>query len=326
MRFSRLLSRSVFGLLAFLLCATLLCGCANSPQNPAPPAMPAAKKISFPRDDLGREVHLKAPAKRVVCIGPGATETIYALGAGAKLVGRDQISDYPKETSGVPIVGDYTGPFAEKVIAVKPDLVIVQGETYDKARADNWQSKIGVPVAILVPTSVDRVEQGINKIADWLDNRERLADVTKEFPSHQKAPGYMHARHWSVFYEVQRSPLWTAGTGTLMDSELRVLGWGNAASDVQSYKQLNVEVLLKRDPEFYIVASTQPDQKKTIAELRATPAIKNLTAVRKGRVVVVDADLVLRGGPRLPQGIKMLSAELSRLANRDMSELGVLKR
>ena len=158
-----------------VFCFALFAGCArDTPTSSTPPAPVETTAQTFPKDDLGREVNLKSPAQRVVCIGPGATETIFALDAGAQLVGRDQVSDYPAAALKVPIVGDYTGPFIEKVIAAKPDLVIVQGETYDRARAEIWQQRIGAPVAILVPTSVRKFEQDVVKTSAWLGLKNHL--------------------------------------------------------------------------------------------------------------------------------------------------------
>jgi iron complex transport system substrate-binding protein len=296
-----------------LLCAALILGvlpaCTSAPQNTSATPPEAAPAVSFPKDDLGREVRLKAPAQRVVCIGPGATETIFALGAQSKLVGRDQISDYPAAAKTIPIVGDYVGPSVEKVIALRPDLVIIQGETYDKARVENWQQKIGAPVATLVPSSVEQTRNGIEKIAAWLGATEKLAEVTKEF---RTLPD-VNSNIGTAFYEVQRSPLWTAGQGTLIADEIKVLGLKNVANDVTSYKAFNVEVLLKRDPDFYIVTMEKPDYQKALRELRSTPALKNLPAVRAGRVLVADANLVLRPSPRLPLGIQSLAKQISRL-------------
>lgn len=292
-----------------LLAAGVLPACTSAPQSPPDVPPRVAPAMAFPKDDLGREVVLKAPAQRVVCIGPGATETIFALGAQSQLVGRDQISDYPAATKTVPIVGDYVGPSVEKVIALRPDLVIIQGETYDKSRVENWQQKIGAPVATLVPLSVEQTRRGIEKIAAWLGATEKLAAATKEFrtlppPTPTTKTG---------FYEVQRSPLWTAGKNTLIADEMKVLGLKNIAHDITSYKAFNIEVLLKSDPDFYIVTMEKPDYQQALRQLRSTPALKNLSAVRAGRVLVADADLVLRPGPRLPVGIRSLAKQISRL-------------
>lgn len=263
----------------------------------------------FPQDDWGREVRLSAPAQRVVSIGPGATEAIFALGAQERLVGRDQFSNYPQEALSLPEVADYTGPFIEKVVALNPDLILVQGETYDAERADNWQQKIGAPVAVLVPKTLEDTREGIRKIAAWLDAPENLDAVTDRFEiiPDESAP------QREVFFELERSPLWTAGSGTLIDDQLQLLGWKNIAGELQGYKAFNAEVLLQRDPDFYIVAMEKPDRQRALEELRKAPTLKNLSAVKKGHVLVVEADLVSRPGPRLPDGVQALKKEAASL-------------
>lgn len=285
-----------------LLLAGVLSGCASAPQ---------VESTSFPQDDLGREVRLTAPAQRVVSIGPGATEAIFALGAEKQLVGRDQFSNHPPKALVLPAVADYTGPFVEKVVALNPDLILVQGETYDATRANNWEQKTGVPVAVLVPKSLEGVGEGIRKISAWLDAPDQLAEVTERF---EIAPDE-NAKEWNVFFELERSPLWTAGSGTLIDNQLELLGWKNIAHDVQGYKAFNAEVLLQRDPDFYIVAMENPDRQRALQELRNAPTLKNLTAIKNGQVIVVNADLVSRPGPRLPEGIEALRAEAKALEN-----------
>jgi len=291
-----------------VLCLLLLSGCTEeTPQGSTPSTPVSVKKQLFPRDDLGREINLKAPAQRVVCIGPGATETIFALGAGSKLVGRDQVSDYPQEARKVAVAGDYNGPFIEKVIALRPDLVIVQGETYDKARAENWQQKIGVPVAILVPTSVDKVANGITKIGVWLNASEESRKLTSAFKPYLFDKGLEGEP--KGFFEVQRSPLWTAGKGTLIYSIMGKAEIANLAFGVSGYKQYNRETLLAKDPDLYIVAVAQPEKKRVLRELRSDKFLGKLRCVREGKIIAVSSDWVLRPGPRLLKGIEVLKRE-----------------
>lgn len=291
-------------LTAVLLSACLFAGC-NQSTNPA--SQPTEqKKVEFPADDLGRPIALKAPAEHVVCVGPGATEVIFAMGQEGKLVGRDQVSDYPEATSKIPVVGDYTGPFVEKTVAVKPDLVIVQGETYDKARAENWQKKIGVPVAILVPTSIEKFAAGIDKIGDWLGAKEKAEAISASFKTVESSSKSAKSPKPIAFFEVERSPIWTAGGGTLIDSVLLRSGFENVAKDVKGYKQINIEYLLTHQPDVYIVATATPDPGKTLAALRKDPVLGKLTCIQKGNLVEMPGDWILRPGPRLQQGIGLL--------------------
>lgn len=277
----------------------VLAGCA--PKTAAPPAIPQTV-APFPSDDLGRTVALKAPAQRVIVIGPGAIETVYALGAQKQLVGRDGYAVIPPAAKSVAVAGDYQGPNVEQSIALRPDLIIVQGETYDEARAENWQGKIGVPVAILRPTSLQKVRDDIEKIGAWLGKRDgakKLA-ATLNFP----APP---ANGPTAFIEIGRSPLYSAGPDTLVGDVLKAAGLRNAAQ-IKGYAPYNIETLIANQPDFYLATSDKPKE-QVLSELRKSPTLSKLKCVQTGRVIVMEGDLILRPGPRLKQGIEKLKEQ-----------------
>ena len=282
--------------LALALAALLLAGC--SAPKPATPPTPAT--VQFPADDLGRPVNLKAPAERVVAIGPGAVETLFAIGAGDKLVGRDDYATVPPAAKAVEVAGDFQGPNVEKAVALRPDLIIVQGETYDAGRARNWQEKIGAPVAVLTARDLQMVRGDIVKMGAWTgqtEAAEKLA-ATLNVP---KAP----ADGPKAFIEIGRSPLYTAGPDTLVGNVIEAAGFTNAAQ-IKGYQPYNVESLLAAPPDVYIATSDKP-KAQVLRELRQSPTLSKLDCVRKGRVIVMEGDLLLRPGPRLKQGISQLS-------------------
>ncbi|MBV9470796.1 MAG: ABC transporter substrate-binding protein [Abitibacteriaceae bacterium] len=252
-------------------------------------------------DDLGREIKLNGVAGRVAIIGPGATEALFVMGAGAALVGRDQYTDYPPAALKAPVIGDYTGPFPEKVVAVRPDLVILQGETWDKARLDAWQQKCGVPVANLKSNSLEQVAQDIERLGAWVGAGEKAQQVAA--PLRRPYPDII----WNTaFFEVQRSPLMTAGQGTLLNNMMQAAAMHNVADKVKGYKQYSLEDLAAKPPDIYIVAEQKPDKARVLRELRQQPGLRDLPCIKLGRVIDVPADWVERPGPRLGQGIDEL--------------------
>ena len=283
-------------------------GCNSKPksaENSAPVAPNrAVKSFASPRDDLGREIALNSPAKRAIVIGPGAIETIYALGAEKSLIGRDDYADFPPAAKKIAVAGDYQGPSVEKSVALRPDLVIVQGETWDIERVENWQKKIGAPVAALKATNIKEVARDIDKIGLWL-GREKQAE-TLALALRRQAFVAPPKRRPTAFLEVSRAPLWTAGNGTLLSDVARRAGFQNIAADVRGYKAYSLESLAARAPDVYIMTMAKPNAKVAIAELKKVPALGNLRAVQKGNVVVIDADFLLRPGPRLGEGIRQL--------------------
>ena len=286
----------------FLLFGLVLAGCA-APPSQQKTSQKTATSSAFPKDDLGREIKLSGVPKRIVSLAPGVTETIFALGEGDKIVARDQSADYPIEAKKLPVVADFNGPFFEKVVAQRPDLILEQGETYDAARIELWQRKCNAPVALLQPKSVAQVQNGIEKIAQWLGVPEKAAGINKTFPAPVKTGKI------TVFFEVGRQPLWTTGNDTFIGDALLHLGYRNVAN-IKGYKQFSLESLAKADPDFYIVTSAKPDIKQSLRELRAVPALRDLKCIKQGKVVVVNADWILRPGPRLAKGMTEVERQI----------------
>ena len=298
--------RALF-LLLFSLPFSSFWGCNSQPKSAEKAAATAANRAagSFvsPRDDLGRDINLKAPASRVVVIGPGAIETIYALGAQKSLIGRDDYADFPPEAKRVVVAGNYSGPGVEKCIALRPDLIIVQGETWDKARVEQWQNQIGAPVAALTATDLLEVQRDFGKIGAWLGHSKAAAKLSQSLEiAVPRIPQKMKA-----FLEVGRAPLYCAGKNTLVDDVMRAGGLENIASDVKGYQPFGTETLLARAPDLYI-ATSKDSREKVLRELRADAALSKLKCIQKGAVVVISGDLLLRPGPRLRQGILQLQS------------------
>ena len=283
----------------------LLAGCNASKPVATPPASNVAVQgAQFPSDDLDRPINLNAPAQRVIVIGPGAVETMFAIGAEKQLVGRDNYAAIPPAAKDVAVAGDFQGPNVEQAVALRPDLIIVQGETYDRTRVENWQAKIGVPVAVLTPRNLQMVREDIIKIGQWTGKTAEAGQVaaTLNFPTPP-------AKGPKAFIEIGRSPLYSAGPDTLVGNVIEAAGFSNAAP-IQGYQAVNAESLLASPPDVYIATSDKP-KTEIVAELRQSPTLSKLDCVRKGRVIVIDGDLILRPGPRLKQGIEKLQESVS---------------
>lgn len=282
-------------------------GCAGhptpTPDSPLKPVQLGAP--AFPADDLGRPIKLKQPAQRVVAIGPGLVETLFDLKAEKQLVGRDDFADFPPQAKRVAIGGNFQGPNIEQCLALQPDLVIVQGETSNKGKFDDWQSKLGVPVAALTTTNFADLAKDFRKVGAWVGKSKEAQAMAKEFegltPASKNAP--------RALVQTGDEAGWIAGSGTLVADAISRGGFRNIADDlgIQGYKQINIESVLVKQPDVLIVPSkkTKPE---VLASLRASQALAKLACVQQGHVVVVDGDFLLRPGPRLLQGVQQLRA------------------
>jgi iron complex transport system substrate-binding protein len=311
-------SRSGFLGACLIAITVATAGCHRSPVD-AENTAELAKVAST--DDLGRPIKLKGVPHRVITIGPGITETVFALGAGANLVGRDSASDYPpgkfpQGIDGLAVAGDFRGPNAEQAVALRPDLIIVQGETFDASRADSWQQKIGAPVAVLNAPTVMKVAQDIERVGFWLNCKAQADKVVAPIMEQinimrlQMAPTLrsIGVPTPSAFFAIPGSPIYTAGKGTLIDDVLSKTGFTNIAADLNGYKPVNMEQILARNPQCYITVDSKPDRAKTLRELQQQPALRNLPCVKAQRVLVLAADEVERPGPRLAKGLRTLSS------------------
>ena len=291
---------------SWIVLAALLSGCARQAATPTaskPIAPTKAPATAMPADVLGRAVPLQSPAKRAIVLGPGAIEIVYALGAQTRLIGRDDYADFPPAAREVAVAGNYLGPGVEAIIALRPDLVVIQGEGYDRARIEKWQSQIGAPIAVIGAHSVAEVGEDIARLGAWLGAPDKAKTLAAPFAgSTRLAPDAPTA-----FVELSRSPqLYTAGRNTLIGDALARAGFANAAK-IQGYQAFNIESLVAANPRYYIVPSKQT-RAQELKTLRANPALSRLEAIRAGRVIVVNADWLLRPGPRLKSGIQALRA------------------
>jgi len=150
------------------------------------------------------------------------------------------------------------------------------------------------------------VARDIEKIGLWLGRdakAQAVANILRR-AAFQSPP----KRKPSAFLEVERSPLWTAGRGTLLSDVASRAGFQNIAANISGYKAYSVEALAAQPPDVYIAPMEKPNAKIALSELRKLPGLNQLPAIRAGRVIVIDADLLLRPGPRLGDGIKQLRA------------------
>jgi iron complex transport system substrate-binding protein len=268
----------------------------------------AAERIVV-TDDLGRTVTLPGPARRIVSLAPSLTESLFAIGAGPLVVGRTTFCDYPAEALEVAEVGGMTNPSIERVVALTPDLIVVsmEGNLREDARRLN---DLGIPVYVSNPRTLDGIYHSVEHLAllsgrvaegsrliDSLRSRERLLEV--------QAP----AAHPSVLFFVSLRPLMAAGANTLLDDLLRRAGGTNLAATLRGhYPTISREAVLTRDPEVILCTSeimTAPD-----VLLKLFPEWSQLQAVRKGRIVPIDADVISRPGPRALQGLELLITAL----------------
>ena len=259
-------------------------------------------------DDLGRKIEVEGPPQRIVSVAPSVTETLFALGLGDRVVGVSSYCEFPPEALKKEKVGGYINPSLEKIVASKPDLVIGIAEGDLKTFMDRLIS-LKIPVYITNPRNVSEVLasiQNIGKVTFFSQAAEKITRAMKERIQavQVKVQGRPHPRVMPV---LNFDPLMSAGKGTFVDDLIRLAGGRNVAEKVRGkYPRLSVEEVFAQDPEVIILGSMK-SQDAMDEGRQWWKQWKTISAVRQGRIYVLDADLIYRPSPRIVDGLEEMA-------------------
>jgi iron complex transport system substrate-binding protein len=238
-----------------------------------------------------------AKVRRVVTLAPSLTETVIALGAGERLVGVSRFDDLP-EVKALPRVGGFVDPSLEAVLAVHPDLVLVQPSPGNRQAVEKLAS-FGISVLSFRMQSIEDVLDAVRAAGKALGRAEQGEALAKEIEStraeiRKKASGLPHPR---VLFIYGFDPLVVAGPGSFANELVADAGGRNVAADVGSpYPVYSVEKALKDAPDVVIDASgSMPGGK-----LRKLPGLDSARWVRP------TSEALLHPGPRLAEGLRQL--------------------
>lgn len=296
--------RSLYLLLALLLIVGSISGCSSSTSPVEDNPQQVAETIEI-TDDFGKVITLEKPAEKIVSLAPSHTEILFAIGAGEKVVGVTTADDYPEEVKEIEKVGGFDGWNLEMIIALEPDLVINYGQGSEE---DNKRfEEAGIVVASFLPETIDDVMDTIEKIGVLTGNSDKAKEVVEDMKSERdeiisKVKDLETKR---VFYEVYNDPLMTAGPGSFIDELITLAGGDNIAKDADSpYPQYDVEKLIEKNPEVYLIPN---DSTTTLETLKERPGFENIDAIKNSQVYSLDANIVSRPGPRIIEGLKEIA-------------------
>ncbi len=261
------------------------------------------------RDDSDQEVRLKAPARRIVTLAPHATELLYAAGAGDRLVGTVQYSDFPPAASKVPRVGSYDHFDLEAISALKPDLIIAW-ETGNPAAQVAKLKALGLTV---YSTQPNRMED----IAGQLEQLGRMAgtDATANGAAalfRRRLDALRHANAGKarvrVFYQIWTTPLMTVGGPQIITSAIELCGGENVFGNLkQMSPTVSIEAVLEANPEAIVATGMGDARPDWLNDWNKWP---RMTAVRRGNLFHIHPDLMQRHTPRILDGAEQLCADL----------------
>jgi len=269
-----------------LLFALLLFSCRE-----APPATT--------HDDLGRPLSLPGTITRVVSLAPNLTEVAYAIGAGGKVVGADDFSNYPAEARGLPKVGGMQ-PNIEKIVALKPDLVIASTEGNHPNLAPAL-SAAGIPLFVVRTDRLAEIPAAMRRLGQILgaeQTEERVRAVERAIAAQRR----VRVDGPRVLFAVWTDPLYVAGRNTFTDDLFALTGARNAVT-VSGWPQYSLESLVAAPPDIILYPRGALTPQQVEALLARAPGVRS-------RVVSVNEDIFQRPGPRMAEAAAALNAIL----------------
>ena len=273
-------------------------------------ALPAHAAITV-RDDDGTPVTVAKPAQRILALAPHITELVFAAGGGEKIVGVISYSDYPEAAKKIARVGDSRQYDMERIIAMKPDLIVV----WMHGGAERQ-------IAMLRQLKVPIYHSDPKKLADIPNNMERLGQLMGTENVAAPAAAQLRARLASLtaqyaqrplvrlFYQVWDKPLYTISGASIISDSMRVCGGQNVFAAMKVVAPVvTAEGVLQENPEAIFATSekSDADSEGGLAMWRAFPS---LGAMRNNNLFRLNGDLLNRAGPRMVDGAAAMCEKL----------------
>lgn len=261
-------------------------------------AAPALASVAV-RDDYGGEVVMPAAAQRIVSLSPHLTELLYAAGAGSRVVGAVEHSDYPAQAKALPRVGSEAGINLEAVLTLRPDLVVAWPNA-GSLKAVNRLAELGLPVFRSEPRTLEDIARTLERLGVLAGTRESAHAAADAFRARRAGLEMRYSGRPTVrvFYQVWERPLQTVNGEHVISKVIELCGGENVFAGLPLIApEVDREALLRASPDVVI---TSAPSARLPAGLEAW----------EGRVRSIPAELIQRHTPRILEGAERLCSAL----------------
>jgi iron complex transport system substrate-binding protein len=311
-----------------LVLATVLAACTGAasaptpaPATPVPSVAPTAAPAptasptpapAFPvtlTDDEGTAVTLPAEPAKIVSLTPAATETVFALGVGGRVVGKvEDFSVYPPAAANVPDVAKFGSVDVEKIVGLGTDLVIAGGDNFNPPDAIAKLRSLGVPVLVLFAPDAKTALADIGLIGRAVGKTDEAATLAVGIQTafDQVSAATASLSKPRVFYELDASNGFFGPAPDYFGTEMiRTAGGDPLTSGTPGVYQVQAEKIIAFDPQVILLGDAAYGV--TVDQVDQRPGWNTLSAVKSGDVRPIDDVIVTRPGPRLADGIRALA-------------------
>jgi len=250
-------------------------------------------------------------ADRIVSLAPSITESLFAIGAGVRVVGVTDHDVSPEEVKDLPSVGGYFDPSLERILSLSPDLVIGIATFHGKL-LERLESLGVATLPLTIHRGLDGVKSGIAILGARLGMEEGAGKLLESMEEGLKTVRDEVARTFpggapSLLVVLWHDPLTVAGGVNYIDDIMRAIGIPNAASDIRyTFPQMDPEGIVSRDPAIILVPTTKRGMSVTPGSLLETLKDFPIAAIGERKVVSISADLLFHPGPRVVEAARSL--------------------
>lgn len=276
----------------------------------------AAQAAVSVRDDLGRIVRLSQPARRIVSLAPHTTELLFAAGAGGNIVGAVEFSNYPPAAQRIPRVGGYRAPDLERIIALRPDLVVAWADGSGMRLIETLKAA-GLHVFVSAPRSLEDIARTLQRLGTLAGTATVANAAARAFHARRDRlrARYQQRRPVSLFYEIWDRPLMTVNGKQIISQVMTLCGGRNIFAELKTpTPTVSVEAVLAANPQA-IVASGMETRRPDW--LNAWRRWRKLHATQHGNLFSIAPDLLQRPTPRMLDGAQRLCEDLQRARRPD---------
>jgi len=292
--------------LLFVACVFAQISCTRIVKHGLEAEISATRNVT---DEAGRNVTVPGKIERYISLAPNLTEIVYEIGAGDRLVGDTTFCDYPPEARKVEKIGDTLHPSIEKIIALRPQLVLVSTASQLEAFTSQL-AQHNIAVYVTDPHDLEGVFRSIEELGQLLNQQERATKAVREL--RKRADSVQEAvrsvKPVTVFYQLSAEPLYTAGRDSFVTDLIQRAGGKSVTGTVPgAWPKYSAESALAARPEVVILPAggSMGSANRSVAE-----ALKKSSAVMNGRVYQINDDYLSRPGPRSVDGLEEMARAL----------------
>lgn len=256
-------------------------------------------------DDLGHDITVNTPVRRVVSLSPHTAELLFAAGAGDQVAGAVRYSNYPEAARNIPRVGDTHNLDIEKIVSLNPDLVIAWQSGNGRAIIKRLE-ELGYQVYVSEPTSIKTIARTIRDLGKISGHSQTSTQASLRFirELHELEHEYAGRRPVNTFYQIWNEPLFTVNGKHLISEVIRLCGGRNIFHDLHTLSaRVSLEAVLQADPEVIIASGADDKRPPWLQDWYQWPSMQ---AVKNHHIFFIPPDLIQRHTPRILQGARMM--------------------